>query len=129
MKWQLRDYQQAAVDDAAAFLNVAKPGDRRLYASPTGTGKSVMELALLAARPGGLLITPRVEIAAGMLDKLGLDTSEMSPATLSQEAETRGIYTPIRLRNLMLAGSGPSPAYLVIDEAHHDTATTYRQLD
>src|SRR5262249_51653183 len=60
----LRDYQQAAVRDAIAFLNAG--GERRCYAAPTGSGKSVIELAVLDAFPGGVLVTPRLEIIAGM---------------------------------------------------------------
>jgi hypothetical protein len=37
---KLHNYQTTAVDDALAWLATAQAGDKRLYASPTGSGKS-----------------------------------------------------------------------------------------
>lgn len=132
MKFQLRPFQDAIAEDALAFFRTAKPGDRRLYASPTGTGKSVVELAIIERLKADgrtpWLVTPRVEIIAGMLDKMSVDVREMGEAALVEAAWERGITTPIRLRNCMLDGRGPNVDSLVIDEAHHDLAETYSQL-
>jgi superfamily II DNA or RNA helicase len=67
------DYQTLAVEDALAWFASAGPSARRLYASPTGTGKSVMMLALQAELgEGAWIVTPRLEIVAGMLGEAGL---------------------------------------------------------
>ena len=44
--YNLYDEQSQFVINAFNFMMNASQGDRRLYASPTGTGKSIMELAL-----------------------------------------------------------------------------------
>lgn len=115
-------FQNAAVDDAVSFLRSAKPGERRLYASPTGTGKSFMEARVQAETPGSYLVVPSVEIGMDMLAKRGVarEVSAMHGA---------GIWTPIVLRNRMLAGETPAPKALIIDEAHHHLSETYQVLD
>jgi superfamily II DNA or RNA helicase len=115
----LRLYQQLARKDAAAVL---RDGGRRMYAAPTGTGKSLIELALLADFPSAWLITPRVEIIADMLRKLGIDSENPE-----SDGEANRIITPIRLRNRLLAGGAP-PARLILDEAHHDEANSWQDL-
>jgi len=131
MRFVLRDYQQAAVDHASGFLATAKAGDRRLYSSPTGTGKSIVELTLQArVGEGCWIITPRVEIIRGMLDKRGGAgaTDGMSMDLLVECARQNRIATPIRLRNWLLAGEVPAPTSLIIDEGHHDSAETYQLI-
>lgn len=105
----LRDYQQAAVHDAVSFLALAQPSDRRLYVAPCGTGKSVIEVAVQHAIAGSVIVTPRIEIIEGMVEK---------------GADRERCFTPITFRNRLLSGSCPPPPALIIDEAHHDTADT-----
>jgi superfamily II DNA or RNA helicase len=129
MKYTLRDYQSAGVRDAVAFLRSAQPAERRCYAAPTGTGKSVVELAIQDELPDAAIIVPRLEIAAGMLDKRGVDISSLSEAALIRAADENRIFTPIRLRNRCVRGEDIElPPYLIIDEGHHDSAATYREL-
>ena len=101
----LRDYQRNAVDAILAL----PPGSRRLYVAPCGTGKSYVEVAVQRARPDSLIVTPRTEIADGMVEK-GADPAR--------------IYTPITLRNRMMDQRVGSPSLLLCDEAHHDTCDT-----
>ena len=42
MRHRLRDYQQVAVDFTLDFLRAAGPGEKRLLAAPTGSGKSLI---------------------------------------------------------------------------------------
>lgn len=128
MRLQPRQYQKVAADDALRFLRNAAPGARRLYAAPTGTGKSVMELAVLEGDAEAWCVTPRVEIMRGMLDKLGLPADDMSEDEVHSYGERERIITPTRLRNRLLAGVMGAPGRLVVDEAHHDIATTYQQV-
>lgn len=132
MRFSLRDYQQDGVDDAVAQIT---DGVRATcYAAPTGSGKSVVELAAQAAlRDAGRdawIVTPRVEIVAGMLDKLGVEgAASLSTAKLVAEALRHGITTPIRLRNMLEKGElAALPDVLIIDEVHHSTAPSYVDL-
>jgi hypothetical protein len=129
MRFVPRDYQQIAIQHAVEFLRSAEPGNRRLYAAPTGSGKSVIELCVQAALIGAWIVTPVVEIIAGLLDKLDVDTRAMSEDRLIAAAFDRHITTPIRFRNLLLRGEGEAPRYLILDEAHHHNADTWQQLD
>lgn len=105
------------------------PGTWNLYSSPTGTGKSIMQLLLLSQKPGGILVTPRLEIINGMLDKCGYDTTDWSVAKTIECAGQHGIYTPIRLRNILAEGKlRQFPDYMIVDECHHDLASSYQDI-
>lgn len=129
MIFMLRDYQELAVDDIAAFFAAAVPGSRRLYSSPTGTGKSVILLA--AQERAGVdtcpIITPSLEIIRGMLEKQGLDPW-FGETALLRDAEAWNIWTPVRYRNRLADALVPRPKRLLVDEAHHDEANTYEQI-
>jgi hypothetical protein len=125
----LRDYQTTAVDFAADFARSADAGKRLLLASPTGTGKSYMELALQDAIPGSFIVSPRVEIIQGLIQKRGFGLSGyLSEEDILREAAFENIYTPIRLRNKLLAGEIKAPPFLILDEAHHDSAESWQDL-
>ncbi len=121
---KLRHYQELAVNHAREFLLHAQPGQRQLYAAPTGTGKSIIELTLQDALPDSWIITPRVEIIQGMLDKRGIICNR-APEDIGL---LHHITTPIRLRNAMMRGERTPPRYLIIDEGHHDSAQTYQDI-
>lgn len=126
---QLRDYQAQTVDWSLDWLDKAKPGDRKLFAAPTGTGKSLIELEILKRHPGAWLVTPSLTIISGFLDKLGLDTASMSEARFISAAWERRIATPVRLRNALLAGEVASPpTCLLFDESHHDLASSWQDI-
>src|SRR5262249_48573398 len=125
------DYQEITVEDAANFLQNSRAGERKLYASPTGSGKGVIEAALLRRlRTDTLLVTPRVEIIHNILDKLGHEVTGMNPGDLLALADAEGIVTPIRLRNaLARCVQQRRPKQLILDECHHHNAATYREID
>lgn len=113
-------WQNLVVEDAVSFLR--NDTGRRLYASPTGTGKSYMEKRVQDAFPEAWIVTPRIEIGFDMLRKRG--------GVLTEEAmHAEHICTPIVLRNRLLSGEWPAPKQLIIDEAHHHSAETYQLLD
>lgn len=122
--------QQLGIDDALTWVKTAKAGDKRLYAAPTGYGKSVMILKLLEALPDWWLVTPRVEIIAGMLEKMGHDISIIPEAELLRVAWFYRITTPTRLQNKMLKGEfSENVAGFIFDEGHHHAARTWQNLD
>lgn len=125
---ELRDYQALFMADVMQQLDEGN-AHSWLYASPTGSGKSVMELTLLSYLPQAVLVTPRLEIVAGMLRAGGIDTAGWSTDKLAAEALQYRITTPIRLRNMLAAGSLPwRPDAIIWDEAHHRAADSYEDI-
>lgn len=129
----LRPYQTPAVEYiervAAGLLNDTG-GNWHLMSAPTGTGKSLIELEALSRVPGSILVTPRLEIIAGMCSKMGHYVDGMGDNELAAFAwKYYGVTTPIRLRNLLIKGELPyAPSLLIVDEAHHDLAQTYQDV-
>lgn len=121
---QKYDYQPLAISHAVEFLRHAKPGERQLYAAPTGTGKSYMELGIMSQCPDAWLLTPRVEIGFDMLRK-----KDASLPLTEETLHEHRISTPIVFRNRLLSGTWRSPPQLIIDEAHHHTAETFQLID
>lgn len=123
MKFEPRPYQHAGILDAIEFLRNAAPGDKRLYSAPTGCGKSIVEAMVQDAmgRDKCSIVTPRIEIIDGMLDKL-----EAPPESDGTEYN---IWTPITLRNRLAAGVIRHPEYVIFDETHHHNANSWQQLD
>lgn len=112
-------FQQVGIDHAVNFLRNAQRGERQLYAAPTGCGKSVVELCVQAALEGSWIVTPRDEIIAGMMQKLGDPDGD---------SLDRRICTPVKLRNRLLDGRVPHPDHLIFDEGHHHSAETWQQI-
>lgn len=129
MRFTPHPFQMAAIDYAATWHSTAKRGDKLLLASPTGTGKSVMELATQAAIAGSWIVTPVVEVVGGLLHKLGHEVDGLPEDRLRALAWSHRITTPIVLRNRLLRGEIPAPAAVIFDEAHHHTAETYQLLE
>ncbi len=128
------DYQQAYHADVVSWLaTTADPHNpkeaRRLYASPTGTGKSVMELMTLEAYATYVLVTPRLGIITGMLEKLGIDSTGWSDEKLAEVALEHRITTPVRFRNMLAKGTFPfQPPGVIIDEGHHAISDVHKEL-
>lgn len=123
-----RDYQESFPELARSMIS-ASPDTWHLFSAPTGTGKSIAELLALSRIPDSILITPRLEIIAGMLEKLGHYVQGLSDDALVGLAWSYGITTPIRLRSTLSKGElSFMPSCLIIDEAHHDFANTYKDI-
>lgn len=126
MKYELRDRQAWGVADAVSFIN--QGGKRRCYAAPTGYGKSIMELAIQERLEECAIITPRVEIIRGILDKRGEEVEELSLNQVIDLGEYRHVFTPIRYRNHLRKGKR-AHRRLILDEVHHANAMTYQELN
>lgn len=114
MTFDLRDYQQLGYD---YYQNHIPP--KLLFVSPTGSGKTYLQLKLFLDDPESTaIVSPKVEILEGYVQKLGL----------SGNPESHGFYTPIRLRNLLARGEIGHPQRLIVDEAHHGIADSYEEL-
>jgi superfamily II DNA or RNA helicase len=127
----LRPYQLAAVDHVVDFAASATAGSRLLLAAPTGTGKSVIELeASSRLRGRGVdvcIVTPRIEIICGMIEKSGV-TVPTRPDDIVQAGLALHITTPMRLRSALIRGDMKAPDFLILDEGHHDNASTWQDL-
>lgn len=126
----LRPFQATAVANACAFVCEVADHDewtgkqrRRLFAAPTGSGKTLCELEILKWAVGaGLdawIVTPSLEIVRGMLSQVGVDTLPTDDEKLADLAETHKISTPTRLRNRCLDGRKAVPDLWIVDEVHH----------
>jgi superfamily II DNA or RNA helicase len=125
---QLRDYQAIAVDYAVEWA-LAPGAKKLLLAAPTGTGKSLVALGIRSAlEDGAWIVTPKIEIIAGFLNKMGVVVDGCSAQHVIDTAWLLSITTPIRLRNALLAGECAAPKYLIIDEAHHDLANSWQDI-
>lgn len=125
----LRPCQSAAVEHLVEFYLKAKRGDRTIVAGPTGVGKSLVELGCLVdprLEDRLWLVTPRLEIARGILEKAGERVE--SEAELVEACWRRRVVTPVRLRNALREGRIERIPLLQFDEGHHATATSYVEL-
>lgn len=119
------DYQPLAINHAVSWFRTATTGQFLCLASPTGTGKSYMEIGIQDAL-GLYLVTPRLSIAHGLLGKRGIKCE--TERELIATAEAHKIYTPIRFRNRLFAGKIPHVPGVIVDEAHHNLANSYRDV-
>ena len=127
-----RPYQHEAV--AALLAAAARGVHRPLLVLPTGTGKTII-FALLVQRRGGraLILAHRDELIQQALDKLHLVDPSL-PLGVVQAA--RDEHTaPIVVasvqtlsRRARLARLVPDFRTIVIDEAHHAPAPSYRRI-
>lgn len=122
---KLFPFQKSAVERGLNAVHKSETlGKKRnlIVSSPTGTGKSVMEVSLmheLEQRGKSVaLVSPRVEVIdsiAKNAEQLGIDTRNK-------------LFTPITYHNKLKAGAVPQTDVLLLDEAHHDLAPTWRRL-
>jgi ATP-dependent helicase IRC3 len=128
---ELRPYQEEAIE---AVNTAADEITRPLVALPTGTGKTVIFAHLLAHRGGhSLVLAHRDELIRQAADKLkmvapGLDIGVVKAAENELEASVivasvQTLSHPNRLGQL--CGNFNT---VVVDEAHHATAETYRRI-
>lgn len=114
---ELRPFQTKGIEIGEEFLTTAPRGAKKLLVAPTGSGKSPILIGL--RRPGRYLVAPSLEIIDGICAKIGIPASQ---------AESAGIWTPIRLRNELSRGAIESPTGLILDEAHHDESDSWQEF-
>ena len=130
--WQLRDYQQKAVDDVRRSFQAGHRAP--LLVLPTGGGKTVIFSSIasnVAARQKrALILVHRVELLRQTADKLretgaqvGLINPNYTP-NLRAPIQVASVQTLVRRPNWNIPGFD----LIVTDEAHHVVASTYRQV-
>jgi len=119
MSYVLHPFQRQTIKRGEEALLA---GDNLLVASPTGTGKSLMELPLLEiALDMGLtpiMVTVRNVIIDDLkkkADRLGISTRGM-------------LWTPTTYTNRLASGKVRAAEYLIIDEGHRLLAPTWQML-
>jgi ATP-dependent helicase IRC3 len=127
-----RPYQYEAV--AALLAAAARGVQRPLLVLPTGTGKTII-FALLVQRRGGraLILAHRDELIQQAVDKLRLVDPTLPLGVVQADRDEHTAPTVVASvqtlsRRERLARVVPDFRTVVIDEAHHAPAATYRRI-
>src|SRR5437899_7451925 len=127
-----RPYQYEAV--AALLAATARGVQRPLLVLPTGTGKTIV-FALLVQRRGGrsLILAHRDELIQQAVDKLRLVDPTLSLGIVQAAHDEHTAPTVVASvqtlsRRTRLTRVVPDFHTIVIDEAHHAPAPTYRRI-
>jgi DNA repair protein RadD len=120
----LRPYQQAALAECG---NALAAGRRPILVAPTGAGKTVLAVALIAAaRAAGrrsLFLAPRRELVHQTVEKL---TASGLPPGIVMAGEAPSLYAPVQVASLQTlharlkkgGGHVPRADLVIVDEAH-----------
>jgi superfamily II DNA or RNA helicase len=127
-----RPYQYEAV--AALLAATARGVQRPLLVLPTGTGKTIV-FALLVQRRGGrsLILAHRDELIQQAVAKLHLVDPTLALGVVQAERDEHTAPTVVASvqtlsRRTRLTRLVPDFQTIVIDEAHHAPAPTYRRI-
>jgi ATP-dependent helicase IRC3 len=128
----LRPYQQQALDAiiAAELRGIRRP----LVALPTGTGKTIIFAHLIQQRPGrALVLVHRDELVWQAVDKLEIVAPDLAIGIVKAErddVDARCIIASVQTlsRDARLTRLVPNFHTIVVDEAHHAVADSYRRV-
>lgn len=142
MRLQLRPYQLEALDRVAAAE--ARGVRKQLIQAATGLGKTVMFVALAERRQARtVILAHRDELVAQAAAKVrelwpdadvGIVKAEQNDVSAQVViASVQTLARERRLRSLVESQHSPLITYgdfelVIVDEAHHTTATTYRSV-
>lgn len=132
--WEItpRPYQREAID---AVHDAVRNGLRRvLIALPTGTGKTVVFVSLIRERGGrALILVHRDELIWQAVDKIrivipGADVGIVKAERDEHDREIVVASVQTLARENRLRRLSPTFSTIVIDEAHHAAAPSYRKI-
>ena len=126
---QLRDYQQSMLQD---LRRTWKRHQSMMVQMPTGTGKTHLMAAVICdhADKGVLVVAHRIELIGQIsrtLSAFGIEHGLIvsgSEADTGKPVQVASIQTLARRMDETLL----NPALVIVDEAHHALAKTYRML-
>jgi superfamily II DNA or RNA helicase len=127
-----RPYQQEGLDAivAAELRGIRRP----LLALPTGTGKTVVFAHLIKQRPGrSIILVHRDELVWQAVDKLQIIAPDLPVGIVKaarDEVRMPCLVASVQTvsREARLARLTPDFTTVVIDEAHHAVAESYRRV-
>jgi len=137
---KLRPYQTAAVE---AVEDAWKTGDSTLMVLPTGTGKTIVFAHILDRMVHGraMVVAHREELIWQAADKIEAVTGEKPDVEMADFkaahsfwGKARFVISTVQTQNAGRNGGRMERfdphefAVLVVDEAHHATAPTYRRI-
>ena len=126
---QLRDYQQSMLQD---LRRAWKRHQSMMVQMPTGTGKTHLIAAVIRdhADKGVLVVAHRMELIAQISQTLSDFGIEHGLIVSGSEADTGKPVQVASIQTLArrMDGTLPNPALVIVDEAHHALAKTYRML-
>jgi len=140
---RLRPYQQAALDGIRQAFD-ADAATAALVVLPTGTGKTIVFAQAIAERPEGtraLVLAHREELiwqAAQKIEAVAGERPEIEMAEFqagTRLLDTGVVVSSIQTQNAGERGKGRMTRFnphdfslVVVDEAHHATAKSYRRV-
>lgn len=128
----LRDYQDEAIQ--AVLAAAERHVRRQVVALPTGTGKTVIFAHLIAQRPGrALILVHRDELIRQAEEKLAMIAPDLDVGIVKakrNEVTSQCIVASVQTvsRSARLQALGQDFQTVVVDEAHHATAASYRRV-
>ena len=123
----LRDYQQSVLDE---LHQVWRKNRSVMIQMPTGTGKTVLLAAVIReyAKKGVLVVAHRRELIEQISDTLEAFGVEHGIILAGQMEDGTKKVQVASIQTLSRRGSEQNPSLVVVDEAHHALAETYRDL-
>jgi ATP-dependent helicase IRC3 len=128
----LRDYQTECLDAIAAAES--RGVRRQLVVLPTGTGKTIVFSSLISMRPGrALVLAHRDELIEHAVDKIKLVIPNATIGVVKgerNEIDRRIIVASVQTvsRDRRLDQLSKDFRTIIVDEAHHAAADTYRKV-
>ncbi len=138
---RLRPYQSIAVD---AVLRELEDRISTLVVMPTGTGKTVLFAEVIQRMPPGriMVVAHREELITQAADKIARVTGHKPDIEMASEwadqsrfQRSRVVVSSVQTQIAGMDGAGRMTRFdpqqfvlLVIDEAHHATAASYRKV-
>jgi superfamily II DNA or RNA helicase len=130
----LRPYQEEAI--AAVEAALGRGVRRPLIVLPTGTGKTICFAALIARRGGSaLVLAHRDELLRQAADKLAVADPTLALGVGFVAAERDDVHAPVVVGSVQTLARTRRLQRLprhfdtvVVDEAHHASARSYRRI-
>lgn len=135
MSVALRPYQEASVNAVRSYAE-SNEGGKAMVVLPTGTGKTVVFSHLIAERGGSaLILAHRDELLRQAADKLAMVAPELAMSIGFVQAGRDDVGAPVVVASVATLARERRLERLpkrwdtvIVDEAHHAAAASYRKV-